>query len=126
VYGKTIQNVRDYIEVKLHTTAESALKAASNPTFKNYSIIDENLVQTNHFPVVIKHNTPIAIGVTILELVSILIRCVVSFINTRYLWARSVLMGGGVNFINTSNRDIINIVPLACTSQSETENQQAF
>jgi len=65
-----MQNVRDYIEVKLHTNADSALKAASSPTFKHYSIIDENLIQTNHFPAVIRHNTPIAIGVTILELVS--------------------------------------------------------
>lgn len=64
-----MQNVRDYIDVKLHTTIDSALKATSNPTFKHYSIIDENLVQTNHFPPVILHNTPIAIGVTILELV---------------------------------------------------------
>jgi hypothetical protein len=72
VYGKTMQNVRDYIDVKLHTSPESALKAASNPTFKHYSIIDENLIQTNHFPPVIHHNTPIAIGVTILELVRIL------------------------------------------------------
>lgn len=64
-----MQNVREYIEVKLHTTVGSALKAASSPTFKHYSIIDEDLVQTNHFPEVIRHNTPIAIGVTILELV---------------------------------------------------------
>ena len=66
-----MQNVRDYIEVKLHTKAESALKAASNHTFKNYSIIDENLVLTNHYQATITHSTPIAIGVTILELVNI-------------------------------------------------------
>lgn len=72
VYGKTMQNVREYIEVKLHTTSDSALKAACTPSFKHYSIIDENLVQTNHVPQVIKHNTPMAIGVTILELVSII------------------------------------------------------
>jgi len=68
-----MQNVRDYIEVKLHTNADSALKAASLPTFKHYAIIDENLVQTNHHLESITHNTPIAIGVTILELVLILI-----------------------------------------------------
>lgn len=66
-----MQDVRSYIEVKLHTTAKSALKAASLHTFKNYSVIDENLVQTNHFPATILHSTPIAIGITILELVSI-------------------------------------------------------
>ena len=69
VYRKMIQCIRDYINVKLHLKAESALKAASCPTFKHYVIIDEDLVQTNHFLPSILHNTPIAIGVTILELV---------------------------------------------------------
>ena len=70
-----LQDIRSYMEVKLHTTAESALKAASAHTFKNYSIIDENLVQTCHFRPTILHNTPIAIGVTILELVRPLNNC---------------------------------------------------
>jgi len=65
-----MQNVREYIQVSLHTTAKSALRAASSHTFKSYSIIDENLVQTNHFQHTIIHSTPLAIGVTILELVS--------------------------------------------------------
>lgn len=65
-----MQNVREYIQVKLHVDAKTALKAASQPTFKHYSIIDESLVQTNHFMPKIVHMTPIAIGVTILELVS--------------------------------------------------------
>jgi hypothetical protein len=70
-----MQNTRQYIQVKLHNDAKSAMKAASSPTFKNYTIIDENLVQTNHFLPSILHNTPIAIGVTILELVSIVLKC---------------------------------------------------
>ena len=56
------------MSVKLHVKGDSVLKSISQPTFKNFSIIDENLVQTNHFLPVIKHTTPIAIGVTILEL----------------------------------------------------------
>jgi len=60
--------VRDYISVKLHTKGDSVLKAVSSHTYKNFSVIDEHLVQTNHFLPVIKHMTPIAIGVTILEL----------------------------------------------------------
>ena len=66
-----MQNVREYIEVKLHTTANGAMKAASNHTFENFSVIDKNLVQTNHFQPAIIHSTPLAIGVTILELVCI-------------------------------------------------------
>jgi hypothetical protein len=65
-----MQNVRDYSTVKLHTSGKSALKAISNPTFKNYTILGENLVQTNHFTPTIVHDKPIAIGFSILELVN--------------------------------------------------------
>ncbi len=67
-YGKTIQNVRGYSIVKLHTTKKSLLRAISSHTFKNYVILDDNLVQTNHLKPVICHDRPIAIGMTVLEL----------------------------------------------------------
>ena len=61
--------MRDYSNVKLHTTKESALKAIAKHTYKNHVILSKNLVQTNHYNEVILLNKPIAIGVTILELV---------------------------------------------------------
>jgi hypothetical protein len=64
-----MQNVRDYLIVKLHTTAKSVEKAIAQPNFKGFIILDENLVQTNHFTPTIVHDKPIAIGVSILELV---------------------------------------------------------
>lgn len=67
-YGKTIQNVRSYSIVKLHTTLKSLQRAISHHTFKNFVIIDKNLVQTNHLKPVIVHDKPIAVGMTILEL----------------------------------------------------------
>ena len=68
-----MQNVRDYISVKLHTTKESAEKAISSNTYKNHVILDENLIQTNHLVPSIFHNKPIAIGISILELVIIIL-----------------------------------------------------
>lgn len=68
VYGKTIQNVRNYIKVSLHTNVRSLVSSVSNPSFKNFSIIGENLVQTNHSQNLIKHDRPIYAGFTILEL----------------------------------------------------------
>jgi hypothetical protein len=65
-----MQNVRDYVSVKLHTTARSALKATSMPTYKSHIILDENLIQTNHDIPSIRHNKPLGIGVSILELVN--------------------------------------------------------
>ena len=64
-----MQNVRDYISVKLHATKESALKAISLHTYKNHVILDEELIQTNHTIPKIFHDKPIAIGISILELV---------------------------------------------------------
>jgi hypothetical protein len=64
-----MQNIRDYQVVKLHTTVESAKKAIGLPTYKNHVILGESLIQTNHFTPTIKHNTAIAVGISILELV---------------------------------------------------------
>ena len=69
VYGKTIQNVRNYIEVKMHTKCSQLESAVSKHNFKNFTILGENLVQTNHFSEEIIHKQPIIIGFTILELV---------------------------------------------------------
>lgn len=67
-YGKTIQNVRNYMNVKIHTNIKSLQKAISSHTFKNFVILDQNLVQTNHFKETIVHDKPIFVGLTILEL----------------------------------------------------------
>jgi len=67
-YGKTIQNVRNYLTVKLHFKAKSLIKAASCHTFKNFVILDDDFVQTNHFTAFVLHDRPIFIGFAILEL----------------------------------------------------------
>jgi hypothetical protein len=67
-YGKTIQNVRNYCVVKLHNNTRSLLRAISDHTYKNFVILDNNLVQTNHFKPIICHDRPIAVGMTVLEL----------------------------------------------------------
>jgi hypothetical protein len=106
-----MQNVREYINVKLHTDSSTALKAIADPNFKNYSIIDENLVQTNHFQAVIKHITPIAIGITILELV-----CFYFFyiFPVAQLAARSNRNAEGVSSNLTWEKDFANIFCYFC------------
>jgi len=68
VYGKTIQNVRKYVDVKIHTNIQSFYNATSWVTFKYFSIIGENLIQTVHSPSEIFHDRPIYAGFAILEL----------------------------------------------------------
>ena len=72
VYGKTLQDVRNYSVVKIHTEKNPTLKAIADPTFKSHTIISENLVQTNHRTKLIVHDKPIFVGFTILELVIII------------------------------------------------------
>lgn len=67
-YGKTIQNVRNYLVVKLSLKKEHYLKQVSSPNFKSFSILDETLVQTNHSTSMILHDRPIFVGFTVLEL----------------------------------------------------------
>jgi len=68
VYGKTIQNPRNYTEVKIHTNYNSLQRALSSHTFKGFSIIGSKLVQTNHKLTEIVHDKPIYAGFAILEL----------------------------------------------------------
>lgn len=68
VYGKTLQNVREYTKVKIHTSKKSAINASSRPTFKNFSILGSNLIQTVHYIETIVHDKPTSIGFSILEL----------------------------------------------------------
>jgi len=68
VYGKTLQNVRDYTKVLLHTKRKSAVNAVSQPTYKHHTIITPELIQTVHNTEFITHDKPTSIGFTILEL----------------------------------------------------------
>jgi hypothetical protein len=60
--------VRAYSIVKLHNNKQSLLRAISHHTFKNFIVIDNNLVQTNHVKPIVCHDRPIAVGMTVLEL----------------------------------------------------------
>jgi len=67
-YGKTIENVRGYMKVKIHTGRKSFLQAVASNSYKNFSIIDDDVVTTSHSVEEIIHNKPYAAGFTILEL----------------------------------------------------------
>jgi hypothetical protein len=68
VYGKTIQNVRNYSKSLFVRDIDGFLKYTSDIFFKSYYIIDENLVQINMIVNRIIHDRPTYIGFTILEL----------------------------------------------------------
>ena len=68
VFGKTMENVRKRINVKLINNEKKYLKAVSRPSFVSQKILDKNLVAVHKIKPVLLLNKPIYVGFSILEL----------------------------------------------------------
>ena len=72
VYGKTRENLRNRIDVKLVNNKKGYLKCASKPSYMSRKIFDNNLVAIRKSKVSLKLNKPAYIGMCILELSKVL------------------------------------------------------
>ena len=68
VYGKTMENVRKRVNVKLINNEKKYLKVVSRPSFVSQKILDKNLVAVHKIKPVLLLNKPIYVGFSILEL----------------------------------------------------------
>ena len=68
VFGKTMENVRNRINVKLVTSEKAYNKLVKKPNFKSVNIFHENLIAVHMEKTVVKFNKPIQIGMSILDL----------------------------------------------------------
>ena len=68
VYGKTMENVRKRVNVKLINNENDYLKVVSRPSFVSQKILDKNLVAVHKIKPVLLLNKPIYVGFSILEL----------------------------------------------------------
>ena len=68
VYGKTMENVRKRVNVKLINNENNYLKVVSRPSFVSQKILDKNLVAVHKIKPVLLLNKPIYVGFSILEL----------------------------------------------------------
>ena len=68
VYGKTIENVRKRVNVKLINNERDYLKVVSRPSYVSKKILDKNLVAVHKTKPVLLLNKPIYVGFSILEL----------------------------------------------------------
>ena len=68
VYGKTMENVRKRVNVKLINNEKKHLKVVSRPSFVSQKILDKNLVTVHKIKPVLLLNKPIYVGFSILEL----------------------------------------------------------
>ena len=68
VFGKTMENVRDYVDVKLTCKESYMLKWVGNPRFKYLSIFNPDLVAIMLQKSTVNLCKPISVGFTVLEL----------------------------------------------------------
>ena len=68
VYGKTMENLRKRINVRLINNEKYFLKYTSRPTFVTHKLFDKDYAAVHEIKSVLKLNKPICVGFTVLEL----------------------------------------------------------
>ena len=68
VFGKTMENIRKRVDVRLVTSKEKLLKLSSKPTYVSSKIFNENLVAVHKIKETLTTNRPAYIGMCILDL----------------------------------------------------------
>ena len=68
VYGKTMENIRNRIDVKLVSDRKKALNLASKANFQSVKIFDEDLIAIQMKRTSLTFDKPIYCGMSILEL----------------------------------------------------------
>ena len=68
VFGKTMENLRKRVDVRLVTTKEKFLKLSSKPTYVSSKIFNENLVAVHKIKETLLMNRPAFVGACILDL----------------------------------------------------------
>ena len=72
VYGTTMENIRNRIDVKLVSNKKDYLKWTSKPSYMSHKIFDNDLVAIRKNKVTLTLNKPAYIGMCILELSKVL------------------------------------------------------
>ena len=72
-YGKTMENLRNRINVKLGNNEKFYLRCISKPSYMSYKIFDNNLVAIHRSKVALKLNIPAYIAMCISEYSKVLI-----------------------------------------------------
>ena len=68
MFGKTMENFENRVDVRLVTKREEAMKLSSKPNFESRTIFDENLIAVHMKRTKLVYNKPIYLGMCILDL----------------------------------------------------------
>ena len=72
VFGKTMENIRNRVDVKLVNSEEKFLKLVAKPNFKSRKIFNKNLISVHMKKTSLTMNKPVYLGMCILELSKII------------------------------------------------------
>ena len=72
VYGKSMENIRKRINVKLINDSKEYLRCVSKPSFISQKIFDKNFIAVHKIKTALILNKPIYVGFCILELIKLL------------------------------------------------------
>ena len=85
VFGKTMENIRKRVDVKLVTNEKKLLKLSSKPTYVSSKIFNENLVAVHKIKETLILNRPAYVGMCILDLSKTLMYdCHYNYIKNNY------------------------------------------
>ena len=68
VFGKTMENFRNHVDIRLVSDKIEARKLAAKPNFRHCIIFDENLVTIHMKKIKLTFNKPVYLGMCILDL----------------------------------------------------------
>ena len=68
IYGKTMENIRKRVDVKLVSSKDDLVKLVASPCFQSHRIMNENLIVVKRIKEVLTLNKPCYVGMSILDL----------------------------------------------------------
>ena len=68
VYGKTMENMRKRVKIRIVTNEKDNIKYTSKPTCVRWNIYDKTLVAIHETKICLTLNKPIYVGITVLEI----------------------------------------------------------
>jgi len=68
VFGKTMENIRNRVNIKLVTSESEAKKLTNQPNFKSFTIFSKNLIAVHMNVTKLKFDKPVYLGAAILDI----------------------------------------------------------
>jgi hypothetical protein len=68
VFGKTMENMRNRVDIRLFTDEKKALKQIAKPQYEDHKLYHQDLIAVKQLKAIVKLNKPIYVGLSVLDL----------------------------------------------------------